>query len=114
MPTILKIGYESFLMRSPAAAAAAVKCLSEAVKLDEKWSGSANVYFPNPHHYGRMLGIEHISDAQLLRAPPQEDDGAVDLDSRSASAHGDAPARRRVLDKSAVAQLLLSAGNMGR
>ncbi|HEV2210819.1 MAG TPA: hypothetical protein VG167_18760 [Verrucomicrobiae bacterium] len=82
MPAILKIGYTKFLMRNEAAAAAALKSLTGAVKVKREYSSGdhCDVYrLPDDDDPGDELGIEIVKSSQVRLQRPVFDliDGHV-------------------------------------
>lgn len=73
MPAILKIGYTKFLMRNEAAAAAALKSLTGAVKVKREYSSvdHCDVYrLPDDDDRGDELGIEIVKSSQVRLQRP--------------------------------------------
>jgi len=71
MPTILNIGHQKFLMKSPAAAAAVITAMASAVRLE--WSYRDDRYLFWPHDTTTSVGLEQISVSQLRRSDPKND-----------------------------------------
>lgn len=74
MPAILKIGYNIYLVKSEAAAVAALKALSDAVPVESDYVGKlGEVYYPAPEDRHRAIELKIISVRQLVRSKPGEE-----------------------------------------
>ena len=77
MPTVLKIGYNDYIMKNDAAAAAVMKAMIGAVLLETKnlkVNGKLEeFYFPHPDRQTKV-GIEEVPLSQFLRSEPTESD----------------------------------------
>ena len=83
MPTILKIGYTEFLMKSDAAAVKALSALAGAIALEstyEDTSGRRRVFWPDVAEYRSELSIMTVRPDQLVRSKPMKSRSTVDVD----------------------------------
>lgn len=75
MPTIVKIGYHTYLMKNDSAAAAVCKAMIGAVRLDDKsvkvGQLHKTIYWPDTEHQTEV-GIEMIGKDQLFPREPSE------------------------------------------
>lgn len=77
MPTILKIGYNHFLVRKESDAAAVVKAMAGAVRLHADYSTEhKDRYWPDTDH-NNEVGILNVPASKILRCEPGTDVGEV-------------------------------------
>jgi hypothetical protein len=74
MPTILKIGYQEFVVKRASDAAAVVKALADAVHVGCTYRDGQHYYWPETG--GRMseIGMHTVQPGQLLAKKPEEDE----------------------------------------
>ena len=77
MPAILKIGYDYYLVKSEAAAIAALKALGDAIPMEQCYVPKAGyVYVPRSEKHRSHDGMELkiVKNSQLRRTKPQEEE----------------------------------------
>jgi hypothetical protein len=74
MPSILKIGYQAFVVRRASDAAAVVRALADAVPVQEGWHDNRTIYYPDrgcSRH--AEVSLRTVLPEQLRSAKPGED-----------------------------------------
>lgn len=70
MPTIVKIGYQDFLVKNDAIVLAAMKAMVGAIALESTYENGREIYWPSERP--AKFSVESISSEQLFRSDPRE------------------------------------------
>lgn len=74
MPTILKIGYQSYLVKNDGAALKALQALCGAVKVESRHihqgKNYREVFWPDARNVDSEISIRTVSTEQLIRSDP--------------------------------------------
>ena len=87
MPTIIKIGYQEFLVKNASDAAAVVKALAGAVTLRSCYRYGNHYYWPESGSGRSEIGMLTILPRQLLAHEPADDE-ALDIGGDQAASQG--------------------------